>query len=60
VGAAALDLGNLTDTVNNYGTLYGKTLLYNGDDNVFNSGTMRGLTAIVGASAPRTIVNNRL
>jgi Ca2+-binding RTX toxin-like protein len=57
---SALDLGNLNDTVNNYGTLYGQTVLYDGTDTLFNSGIMRGATAIVGTFGNKTIVNDGL
>src|SRR5262249_26848591 len=41
-------------------TLSGETLLLGGDDSVFNSGTMRGSTAILGTFGFKTIVNDGL
>lgn len=56
----ALDLGDLNDTVNNYGAVFGRTLLYAGTDTVFNSGTMRGTTVISAEGGNKTIVNSGL
>jgi Ca2+-binding RTX toxin-like protein len=56
----ALDLGNLNDTINNYGTIVGVTRLYGGFDSIFNGGTMRGDTAILATSGNKAIVNTGL
>jgi serralysin len=52
----ALDLGGV-DTINNYGTVFGRTSLFTGADTLFNRGTMRGDTAIQGQGGNKTIVN---
>jgi Ca2+-binding RTX toxin-like protein len=58
--AFALSLGDLGDTFNNYGTVFGTASLAGGTDTVFNSGTMRGYTGIAASSGDKAIVNSGL